>query len=197
MDAFKISTKLFATQDVFGPAEFLPIFQHWIQNQSLADHLLIDVADYAHVVAGPGTALVSSQANLATDRGEHRLGLLYTRKLPLDGNFRDRLAQVAQAALTAAIQLEQEPTLSGRLKFRTNELLIRINDRLLAPNTPETFANVQPDLLAFGESLYGAGALTIEHKASPLTLFEARIKTVQSPPIAALLEHLSARPVSV
>src|SRR5258707_1083897 len=74
MDVFKINIKLFAESDNFGPTEFVPIFHHWIQNQSLPNHLLIDVADYAHVPAGPGTLIVASEANIHMDRGENRLG---------------------------------------------------------------------------------------------------------------------------
>src|SRR5277367_4077357 len=102
MDAFKISIKLFAERDELGHSDIVPVFHRWIQNNLLPDHLLIDVADYAHVPAGPGTVLVSSQANLYTDRGDNRLGLLYSRKLPLEGTFRDRLRTVLASALQAA-----------------------------------------------------------------------------------------------
>ena len=82
MDAHKISAKLFAASDAFEPAEFVPVFHRWIQTRSLEDHLLIDVADYAHVPAGPGSLLVASEANIHMDRGENRVGLLYVRKRP-------------------------------------------------------------------------------------------------------------------
>src|SRR5271170_2411418 len=180
MDAFKIAIKLFAARDVFGPSDFVPVFHRWIQTQALADHLLIDVADYAHVPAGPGTVLVTSQANLYTDRAENRLGLLYARKLPLEGTFQVKLRTVFAQALKAAALLEAEPSLAGRLTFRTDEWLIRIQDRLLAPNTPETFAAVKPDIEALAGPLYG-GKVQISHKQSPLTLFEATVKSGESP----------------
>ena len=82
MDVFKIAVKIFAQSDSFAPSQFVPIFQHWIQNQSVEGHRLIDVADYGHVVGGPGTVLISSEANFYTDRGENKFGLLYSRKRP-------------------------------------------------------------------------------------------------------------------
>jgi hypothetical protein len=192
MDAFKISIKLFAASDGFAPSEFVPVFQRWIQTKALPDHLLIDVADYAHVPNGPGTVLVTSQANLYTDRGDGRLGLLYSRKLPLEGSFLDRLKHVTAAALGAAALLEREEKLGGRLKFRTDELLIRLNDRLLAPNTAETFEAVGPDIKRLCSMLYGSANCQIDFQPSPLKLFEATVKAQQTPPLSSMIDCLRA-----
>src|SRR6516225_4701835 len=101
MDTHKINIKLFAESDTFKPTEFVPIFHRWIQNQSLDGHLLIDVADYAHVPAGPGTLVVASEANIHMDREENRLGLLYVRKQPIAGSsgFQEQLRGVLAEAI--------------------------------------------------------------------------------------------------
>lgn len=190
MDAFKIAVKLFATDDAFPRDQFIPIFHHWIQSQSIPGHLLIDVADYAHVVAGPGTVLVSSQANFHMDRGENRLGLFYWRKLPLPGTFTERLAGVLGETLKAAMKLEAEPALNGRLKFKTNEILIRLNDRLLAPNTPQTFAQIEEDLQTVGRNLFAGRAFSMKRNDSPLALFEVRLHCEQAAPIAELARNM-------
>ena len=60
MDSHKIAVKFFA--DVTGTQNdlhFVPIFHSWIQAQAVPEHLLIDVADYAHVHNGPGTCLIT------------------------------------------------------------------------------------------------------------------------------------------
>jgi hypothetical protein len=189
MDAYKTSIKLFAQHDGFEPGEFVPVFHRWIQNQLLADHLLIDVADYAHVPDGPGTLLITSEANLSTDRGGGRLGLIYFRKLPLEGTFADRLKKVMVQTLKVAAMLEAEPSLSGRLKFKTDEFLLRLNDRLLAPNNAQTFAEVKPDVLSLTGKMFGEPA-GLEYKPSDLTLFEVHAKSKQSPAIKTLLERL-------
>src|ERR1700722_20667943 len=193
MDAFKISIKIFATSDGFGSSEFMPVFQRWIQTHALAGHLLIDVADYAHVHNGPGTVLVTSEANLYTDRADGRFGLLYSRKLPLEGTFFARPRMVTAAALHAAYLLEKEASLGGRLKFRTNELFIRLNDRLLAPNTAETFAAVSRDVKKLTDLLYGSAEAQIEYQPSALTLFETRVKTQDSQSIEAILSRINAK----
>lgn len=190
MDAYKIAVKLFATDDSFPRDQFIPIFHRWIQSQSVEGHLLIDVADYAHVAAGPGTVLVSSQANFHMERGENRLGLCYWRKLALPGSFAQRLAGVLAETIKAAMKLEAEPTLNGRLRFRTDEILIRLNDRLLAPNTPQTFADSREDFRAVAGNLFAGRAFTMKTNDSPLALFEVRLHCEQSPPIAELARNI-------
>ena len=91
LDVFKINVKVFASQCTLHQEQFVPIFHRWIQNQSVEGHRLIDVAEYGHVLNGPGTVLISSEANFYTDSAEGRLGILYSRKLPLAGSFQDRL----------------------------------------------------------------------------------------------------------
>jgi hypothetical protein len=193
MDAFKIAVKLFAVRDGFAPDAFIPVFHSWIQNQSLPGHLLIDVADYAHVVNGPGTVLVASEANLYLERGEGRLGLLYSRKLPFSppGTFGERLRAVLRETLKAAEKLESDPALAGKLTFRSDEILIRLNDRLNAPNNEQTFAAVKSDVQAIATELFGGKPAKLEPHITPHTLFEIRIKSSDSPePISKLLGRL-------
>jgi hypothetical protein len=188
MDVFKIAVKIFASADSgkFPPDQFVPIFHHWIQDQSVEGHRLIDVADYGHVANGPGTVLVSSEANFYTDRAENRLGLLYSRKLPMDGSFQDRLRGAIREALKAAGKLEADPLMSGKLKFKTDELLIRLNDRLLAPPGEETVAASRDDVRAVAERFFGS-SVQIEPGFTPLTLVEFRIRCKENLPLAALL----------
>lgn len=200
MDSHKLIVKFFA-QDSASVAlsEFVPVFHGFIQNHAIPDHLLIDVADYQHVHHGPGILLAAHEANFYTDMGEGRLGLLYQRKQLIAGapGLRDRLAQVATAALRACVRLEEEPALAGRVRFQTDEMVFRINDRLLAPNTPETFRDIQPNLRSFVSELYPGEQVALEPRHSPLTLFEVRIKAGRSVPAADLLaraEGLSLSP---
>src|SRR5690606_15621186 len=97
--------------------EFVPVLHTWIQQQSVADHLLVDVANYAHVVDGPGIVLVSHEANIHIDETGGRRGLLYVRKQPLAGGFAKRAGQIIGYALGLAHRLEHESAFAGRLKF--------------------------------------------------------------------------------
>jgi hypothetical protein len=55
--------------------------------------------------------------------------------------------------------LEAEPALKGRLAFSGGEILFRVNDRLLAPNVPEAYDEIEPELRAIAKRLYGDGAV--------------------------------------
>jgi hypothetical protein len=186
MDVFKIAVKIFASEGNFPADQFVPIFHRWIQSQSVEGHRLIDVADYGHVANGPGTVLVSSEANFYMDRAENRLGLLYSRKLPMAGSFRDRLCGAVREAIKAAAKLEAEPLVKGKLRFKTDEILIRLNDRLLAPPNEQTVAAARDDVKAVGEMFLGKSA-QIESKCTPLTLVEFRIRSNENLLMATLL----------
>ena len=51
MQPYKISVKFFIDDPTaVDPHKFVPVFHSWIQLHLIPDHLLIDVADYAHVL---------------------------------------------------------------------------------------------------------------------------------------------------
>jgi hypothetical protein len=192
-DVFKINVKFYTEGDL-DTHEIVPVFHTWIQNQSVPDHTLIDVSDYGHVHNGPGTLLVAHEANFYADKLDGRLGFTYSRKQPADGDFANRLKQAFGAALEGCARLEDEPALQGRVKFRTGEASIKLNDRLYAPNTPETFAKVRPDLERVASEIYGGPSVELEHFYSELTLFEVRLTASDSPDIATMLSRLGRSP---
>jgi len=81
----------------------IPIFHDWIQNQ-VGEGLLLDVADYRHVDAGPGVVLIGHEGNYSVDNTDNRLGIRYTRKAALDARNQDRLKQAARTDLTACLR---------------------------------------------------------------------------------------------
>jgi hypothetical protein len=196
MDAFKINVKFFAASDsTFESSQIVPTFHLWIQMHSVPDHSLIDVADYAHVQNGPGVVLVASEANFYLDQVGGRLGLTYSRKKPIDGTFADRLTQAIAAAIDACARLEDDGTVNDRIKFITNEAMIQINDRLLAPNTPATFESTKSDIQTVAKRLFGGNNVTLEHKSDPGKLFTVSIKTSSPATIADLASRLATAPV--
>jgi hypothetical protein len=190
MDAFKIAIKLLATADGFGHGEFIPVFHRWIQNQSVPGHLLIDVSDYSHVAEGPSALLVAAEANFVMDRGNGELGLVYSRKKPAPGPFRRRLTQAIAQTVAGASLLTADSALAGRLSLRTDEFIVRINDRLLAPNNAATFNAVKPDIEAVARLIYGAAAVSIEQSGDPQSVFEVRIKSAAKPTLDAIRDQL-------
>jgi hypothetical protein len=193
MESSKLSIKFYVEESSSAKlTDIVPVFHSWIQFHSIADHLLIDVADYAHVPDGPGIVLVAHEANFYLDRFDGRLGLTYSRKTPLPGTLADRLRLVFGAALEACQLVETNPTL-GSVKFRTDEANLKINDRLLAPNTPETFTAVRPDLERISKELWGSPA-KLEHRGDNKRLFEVAISTSSAPDLATLLTRSKRQP---
>jgi hypothetical protein len=187
MQAQKLSLKLFLKDPAqLHGLKLVPIFQSWIQMHAIEDHLAIDVADYEHVKGGPGTVLVTHEANFALDSQGGKPGLLYQRKQPLPGTFSHRLAPIFRATLQAAVRLQENPGLA----FRTDEIAFGIADRLLAPNTPETFTAVKPELEGFLRKLLGSTTCQLEHRPAPRTLFEVTIKSTTSATVSDLLATL-------
>jgi hypothetical protein len=190
MDVHKINVKFFAREPVtVEQAEFVPVFHSWIQIQSVPQHTLVDVADYAHVKDGPGILLVSHEANFYADWFGGRFGFTYQRKQPAPGEFKDRVRQAIVAALESCVRLENDPRLSGRLQFRTDEVSIQLNDRLNAPNSDETWKAVEPELRQVLTEFYG-GDVTLQRRFDQRELFEVRATAASAPSAAELLSRL-------
>ena len=167
MDTVKYDVKLFLQEASRpDPEAFIPVFHDWIQNQAL-DELLIDVVDYRHVHDGPGVMLIAHDAHYAFDTTGGRAGLLYSRRRETHASrhgirsVTERLHSVLQCALRAALALESEPALAGRVAFRGDELLLRVNDRLVSP-APEAFDDLQAHLQPVLATLYPQGGVEVE-----------------------------------
>jgi hypothetical protein len=164
MDSSRISIKLFIdAADGFKLEDIVPVFHRWIQIHTIDEHLLIDVANYAHVHDGPGIVLVAHEGNFSLDTRGGRLGLTYQRKQQIQETFDERVRRVYEMTLAAG----------ARLKFRGDEIEFRICDRLFAPNDTETFEEVKPDLLNIWPRA------TLEHHPCDEELFEVTIKPPQ------------------
>ena len=156
-------------------ADAIPVFHQWIRDGVMPE-LLIDVADYLHVPEGPGILLIGHEANYSLDERDGRVGLLYNRKAALEGTFQSRLKQAHEAALAACERLEKDPAFGGKLKFDRSQLEVFVNDRLLAPNTEETWQALKPEI-----EKYFAGA-KIAHTGEPRDLFRVSLQnTAQRP----------------
>ncbi|MGD9764920.1 MAG: hypothetical protein AB7V27_14530 [Candidatus Binatia bacterium] len=190
-DLQRVGVKLFcADGTAVAPHELVPVFHHWIQRSALPDHRLVDIADYAHVPAGPGVLVVAHEANLAVDMGDGRIGLQYTRKQPAPGALAERLRTTVKSALRACRLLEQNGELGAGLRFRGDELDLFANDRLRAPNEAATYEAFKPTLEELLRALYGDAACEIAQPSDPRSRFGFHIKAAASPSIADLLSRL-------
>jgi hypothetical protein len=169
-------------------ADYTGVFNGWIQTRALGE-LLVDVADYGHVHQGPGLVLIGHESNYSLDETGGRLGLLYNRKALVEGSNQARLRQAVARALTAAQKLEREQG----FHFDGSEVQLILNDRRLAPNTPETLAVLRPDLEALFNTLFAGAAYTVTHSSTdPRERFTVNVTTAAGFDISALLGHLEA-----
>jgi hypothetical protein len=176
---------------------FIPLFHRWIQDQRLPE-LLIDVADYRHVHHGPGVVLIAHDAHYVMDMAQGRPGLLYSRRRETYpsrqalSNVTDRLRSVFHCALSACQELETDPALQGRLRFRGDELLLRLNDRLRAPNTAAAYHALRQHLEPFLTTLYPDQHVEVEHVSAPTSGLTVVIKVAHNPDVATLLARLES-----
>ena len=168
----------------------IPVFHRWIQEQSNGE-LLLDVADYRHVEAGPGIVLIGHEGNYSVDNTDNRLGVRYNRKAVVDGDNQDRFEQAARAALSACRRLEAEPRLDGQIRFNGQEIEIFINDRLLAPNNDETRDAVAADLRVFSKKLFGGEEYSVSYESDARKLFTASLKAGKPISVTDLLQRLA------
>jgi hypothetical protein len=168
----------------------VPVFHNWIETQN-GDELLIDVADYTHVPAGPGIVLIGHEGNYSLDNTGNRLGVRYNRKAALDGGNQECLAQATRASLTACQRLEAEPRLEGKFRFNGQDIEIFVNDRLIAPNTAATRAALDADFHSFSQKLFRGKEYSISYGDDPRSLFTAYVKAAQPFSVAELLESLA------
>jgi hypothetical protein len=167
----------------------IPVFHSWIENQN-RDELLIDVADYTHVPAGPGIVLIGHEGNYSVDNAGDRLGVRYNRKAALDGGNQECLTQAARAALNACQRLETEPRLGGKIRFDGQGVEMFINDRLLAPNNSATRELFDADFHLFFRKLFRGKEYSITYGTDPRSLFTAFVKAASPHAVAELLDAL-------
>ena len=195
MESVKIDLKVFLQEPAAVALEdVIPVFHDWIQHQRL-DELLIDVVDYRHVHDGPGVMLIAHDAHYAMDMADGRMGLLYSRRRETHParnaiqSVTERLRSVLQCALAACQLLEAEPSLQGRLKFRGDELLLRVNDRLVSPALA-SFGDLQGHLRPILERLYPDHQVEVQSCGGSDSRLAVTIKVDEDTAVATLGSRL-------
>jgi hypothetical protein len=172
-------------------APLIPVFHSWIRGQVFGD-LLLDIADYRHVPAGPGVIVIGQAGDYSVDQTDNRVGVRYNRKAPLEGSNQQRLQQAARAALIAAQRLETENALGGAFRFNGRDIDFFLNDRLLAPNRESTREEAQPELDEFFSKLFDGSDYSLNFDRDPRRLFSASVKSARLFTVAELLSNLQS-----
>jgi len=167
----------------------VPVFHRFIRDQVIKD-LLIDVVDYSHVPDGPGVVLIGHAADFYLGALDGAFGLVYSRKRGGPGPDA-RLEDALRRLINAARLLEREDGLE--LRFKSNELSLRLTDRLHAPNDDATFASTKAEVEALFGRVYGS-SVELERLPASKEPLGIRIKAASAPSLEALLEKLGGPP---
>lgn len=187
MYADKVQVKVFASSPI-AVESYIPVFHRWIRDNVL-NELLIDVVDYSHVPNGPEVVLLGHASDYMLDRQGGRLGLLYSSKrVPAtdEGSFVPALRR----ALSACLLIEREPGPTP-LAFRSDELLLRINDRLRAPNDDAAFRRLEPEVSAALKRLYADVPFELRRVGERRDLLSIEVRASSAPPLGQLAARLS------
>jgi len=191
MELQHVNVKLYLRDPQAVKLEALvPVFHGWIQSK-VCEELMIDVADYRHVHAGPGVVLVGHQADYSVDNTDNRLGVRYNRKATLEGSNRDRFSQALRATVRACQRLEADEKLSGSLRVNRQEMKLFVNDRMLAPNSGRLTDSVQGELRDFFGSIVGGGDFEMKFDANSRSLFGVEVRTAKPLELDEVLARLS------
>ena len=87
-------------------------------------------------------------------------------------------ARFSGETFRAAGLLQTDEHFAGRLRFNPGDLLIRINDRLQAPNSAATYQQLMPQIQAAVKDLPGPATLT--PTKNPLSVFEVSVQTAMA-----------------
>ena len=168
------------------PEDAVPVFHAWIGDETLGE-VLVDVARYGHVANAPAVILVGLLSDYAIEVTPVGQRFAAVRKRDA-ATEEDRLGDVAERLLSAArlfgLALPQ-------VRFRTDELTLRVLDRLNAPNTPETFTRIAEEVGVFARAWLGE--VRLEHAADLAAPLAIRIHRSVNEPLDALASRLPGR----
>lgn len=192
----RLSVKFFFEELSIDVESFIPVFHRWIRENVVPNELLLDVADYKHIVDGPAILLVGLEADYVVDLTDAKPGLLYVRKRDAGSDLSDALGTTLSQALNGVKLTETDVELKGKLKLRTDAAMIVLLDRLNYPNSANgdgaaaTAAQTQlSDDLAplFGDD---ATVTRVDNDAREPLTFE--LHAPSAPDVDALLSQLGS-----
>jgi hypothetical protein len=191
MEASRVDVKLFVdASSRVELSELVPVFHGFIQRNVIEDELIIDVADYTHVVDGPGVMLIGHEGQYGFERSKGRTGLLYSQRRARVGGLQSALEYGLVHALRFCSLLQKEDSLRGRLQWNGQEVMLRINDRLRAPNTAQTWQAVEPVAKQVVGKLFGSD-FSLEPAAVGPELFTLHARAKAPASLDTLLRRLS------
>ena len=179
----RLSVKFFFEKLSIDVEDFIPVFHRWIRENVVPNELLLDVADYKHIVDGPAILLVGHEADYVVDLTDAKPGLMYVRKRDAGSDLSEALGTTLSQALNGVKLTESDVELKGKLKLRTDAATIVLLDRLNYANA----ANGD------GADTAAAAALSqLSDNLAPIFGDDATVTRVANDPREPLTFELSA-----
>ena len=130
----RLSVKFYFDELSVDVETFIPVFHRWIRENVVPNELLMDVADYKHIIDGPAILLIGHEADYVIDMTDGKPGFLYVRKRDTGNDLSDALGTTLAQALNGVKLAESDVELQGKLKLRTDAATFVLLDRLNYPN---------------------------------------------------------------
>lgn len=193
----RLSVKFFFEDLSVDVETFIPVFHRWIRENVVHNELLLDVADYKHVLDGPAIFLIGHEADYVVDLTDARPGLMYVRKRDAGSDLADALGTTMSQALNGVKLTEDDVELKGKLKLRTDAATIVLLDRLNYPNAAngdgaDSAASAQAQLSDNLAAIFGDDA-TVTRVANdarePLTF---KLSAPSAPDVDTILSQLGS-----
>lgn len=192
MDLQRIQIKIAADAPANSNLDpFLEIFARWRMEK---DHPAewVDLADYAHMVRGPGIVLVGHRCNISFDLTNPGPGILYFAKKGLQGSLAERIATAFHDCFEMTKRLLSEKEFPSNIHLRTDAIEIRFADRLQAPNDAATDKELQPALRQVLDSLLGQNQYELNPQRDLGEAYGFSIRSKTPEPLDVLLERVTA-----
>lgn len=141
---------------------FMSTMGDWIQNETVPG-TLIDVADYTHMVDGPGVVLVSHEANWGLDEQDGWKGLSYGVKIEKEETLAEQIIHAYKTVLIGCEAIEETPRHDG-LEFAVGNFTLVVNDRMTGVQNSENQAMLKEATESFLKDTLGCSdySVTIE-----------------------------------
>ncbi len=191
IDLQRIHLKLLAEAPTdFSLDPFLAVFAR-LRQDTANPEVWVDLADYAHMPKGAGILLAGHRGNFSVDLGDPGPGFLYAGKSGHEGSIEQRVLETFRRCLAIVEPLLAEPEYPSALQPAWDSWELVINDRLEAPNTDETDAELRPRIEAALDQLFASGGYTAEREPDPGRRYGFSIRVRQAPTLEDLKSKLS------
>ncbi len=194
----RLSVKFFFEELSIDVEDFIPVFHRWIRENVVPNELLLDVADYKHIVDGPAILLVGHEADYVVDLTDAKPGLMYVRKRDAGVDLSEALGTTLSQALNGVKLTESDVELKGKLKLRTDAATIVLLDRLNYANAANgdgadtAAAAAQTQLSNNLAAIFGDDATVTRVSNDPREPLTFELSAPSAPDVDSLLSQLGS-----